>query len=170
MKSGYGAHESRCSQLIEDLRHCQGRIAAGRRLFRDTPGDSCGSEINRVEHEFIRMFCLDFMSLEDMIGEISEVGRDDGLRTAPNGCCENVLVAVVREFKCIFQMLEPFHDAIRNRIAHQRASSGKRRGAEVGSSRQDAVEALVQYSLRPPSPNDASVGDTHQQVAEGSWV
>lgn len=57
--------------------------------------DGSGREVEGLDHEVVRVLCLDAERLESGGGEVLEVEGDDGLSADPDGRGEHVAVVFI---------------------------------------------------------------------------
>lgn len=71
-------------QSIEQFWHAHPRSLQRTGLLADALSDRARREIDGVEHELVRMLRFDVVTCQDMIGEVTQVERDDRLRMCPD--------------------------------------------------------------------------------------
>lgn len=167
-KACNGAHEASGAETVKHLFHAHRGIPARRGLLRNASCDGSRRQVNRIEHEFIRMFGLDIVSLEHMVGEMLQVERDDRLRSGPDGRSEHVRISRIGQVETDFEVLESFDDAVGNRIAHECTCTREVNCTEIRPSLEDAGEAFVEDALRPSRSHDSRVRDANKQVTKRS--
>lgn len=169
-KASNRLNETRTAKRIEKLRNEHWRISERRGLVRHTFNNCPSCDVDRVKHEFIRVLRLHVVSRENVVREILDVERHKRLSIRANGRCQHVSIVRVRELETFNEVFKSCHQAIRHRIAHQRASAIERGVCQVGTVLFDAAEAFVENLLRPACANDARIRDPHEQVAKLSGV
>lgn len=95
-KLGSCLHQTALLKNIQNFGQRMRRTLEGRCLLLDHPQDEPWSEVNEVEDEGVGVKCHHFQWGQSVPWEVPDIGRDDRLGPAANGCGHDVAVSLVR--------------------------------------------------------------------------
>jgi hypothetical protein len=166
---GDGSGEADGSEPIEQVVDCGRRVCELPCLFLHDRDDSGWGEVDDVEYELVGALGFDFVEVELVGGEVSEVGRDDHLGVAADGGGEDVTIMRVGQRQAVDEGLVIGDEAIGYCFVHELSCSCEPI-AKLRLPSCDGLDHLGEDLFAPPGLKETGLCKSDQQVAKGPGI